>query len=131
MRASIVLILGVLIGCGGGGGTAPLDDRTYPDGITAEMVSAGERIYASVSCIRCHGARGRNGPYCPDLTDGTWLHGGKDIANLIRIITDGMPADSFKQATSQAEFAMNPRGGQSLTDSQIRNLAAYVWSLSP
>lgn len=108
----------------------------YPAPITAQLIAQGDSIYNSpnpqgqpMSCARCHGPRGDGGNNGPSLTTGPWLHGGRAHANLVRIITNGMPRDSINAAR---RFPMNARGGQqaNLTDTQISALAAYVWSIS-
>jgi mono/diheme cytochrome c family protein len=101
-----------------------------PAGVTPQLIAQGDSLFAARSCARCHGAAGVGGQNGPSLVAGAWLHGGRDYTNLVRIITNGMPRDSVKDATRR--FAMNPRGGGQtlLTDDQIRAVAAYVWSIS-
>lgn len=101
-----------------------------PAGVTPALIALGDSMFSVRACQRCHGPKGTNGPNGPDLTMGPWLHGGRDYANLVRIITDGVPRDSLKETTRR--FAMNPRGGGPvlLTDEQVKALAAFVWSIS-
>src|SRR4051794_1676976 len=40
-------------------------------------------------CVYCHGVAARGGMRGPDLTTGSWNHGGSD-AELARTITDGV-----------------------------------------
>ena len=106
-----------------------------PAGVTTQLIAQGDSIYNSptpqgqpMSCARCHGAKGDGGQNGPSLTTGPWLHGGRDPANLARIITNGLPRDSI---AATRRFAMNARGGPAnLGDAQIRALAAYIWSIS-
>src|SRR6185295_17226738 len=42
----------------------------------------------------CHGVGGRGGMRGPDLTTGSWNHGGAD-ADLVRTITDGVPGTAM------------------------------------
>jgi putative heme-binding domain-containing protein len=51
-------------------------------------------------CVYCHGVGARGGMRGPDLTTGSWNHGGSD-ADLVRTITDGvagtaMPPNNLK-----------------------------------
>jgi cytochrome c oxidase cbb3-type subunit III len=45
-------------------------------------------------CIYCHGVGARGGMRGPDLTAGSWTHGGLDV-DLFRTITDGVPGTSM------------------------------------
>lgn len=119
-----------------GAGPAAASAPAMPAGVTAQLIAQGDSIYNSptpqgqpMSCVRCHGPKGDGGQNGPSLTTGPWLHGGRDPANLARIITNGMPRDSI---AATRRFAMNARGGQqaNLSDAQIRAVAAYVWSIS-
>ena len=97
---------------------------------TPRMVAQGDSLYHSRSCARCHGADAKGAKNAPGLTSGPFLHMSGSYDEIVRIITNGMPADSIKDKSHQ--FAMRPRGGQPplLTDDQIRSIAAYVYSLS-
>jgi cytochrome c oxidase cbb3-type subunit 3 len=45
-------------------------------------------------CVFCHGVGARGGMRGPDLTTGSWTHGGAD-ADLVRTITDGVPGTAM------------------------------------
>ena len=45
-------------------------------------------------CVMCHGVGGRGGVRGPDLTKGTWAHGGSD-AELARTIRNGVPGTTM------------------------------------
>jgi len=70
------------------------------------------------ACAACHGVDGKGNQAigAPNLTDDIWLHGWGENA-IVAMINNGkinqMPAQEGK-----------------LTESQIRVLASYVWSLS-
>ena len=137
--ASVALAALLAAACGGGDSpTTPAQTESPnptpaivpPQGATVQMVRDGEAMFNGGSCQACHGIGGKNGPYGPDLTDGTWLQIGGTYPEIIAIITTGVPADRFKSPASRPQFWMFPRGGQSLTDEQIRSVAAYVWTLS-
>lgn len=78
-------------------------------------VNEGKRLFRWMNCGGCHGAGG-GGAYGPALMDGHWRYGHRldDIAATIR---DGRPNGM-------------PAFGQRLPDAQIRQLAAYVRSMS-
>jgi mono/diheme cytochrome c family protein len=94
------------------------------------MVAEGGVTFNTGSCARCHGTNGRNPTFGPDLTDNVFLHNSGSFEEIIEVITTGVPASRFRLPTSQAQFEMFPRGGMSLTDAQVRSVAAYVWTLS-
>src|SRR5947209_14556537 len=45
-------------------------------------------------CVFCHGVGARGGMRGPDLTTGSWNHGGSD-ADLARTIADGVPGTAM------------------------------------
>jgi putative heme-binding domain-containing protein len=65
-------------------------------------------------CVFCHGVSARGGMRGPDLTSGTWSHGGSD-AELVATITNGVPGT-----------AMPPN---KLTDEEIWQIIAYLRTL--
>ena len=80
----------------------------------AEHVEAGRALFAA-NCIACHLADA-TGKIGPNLTDQTWIHGGKaeEINNTIfhGVLVKGMPA-----------------WGMVLGPAKVASLAAYVHSL--
>lgn len=65
-------------------------------------------------CVFCHGIGARGGMRGPDLTTGSWSHGGSD-AELVRTITAGVPGTN-----------MPPNR---LTDDEVWQIIAYVRTL--
>jgi cytochrome c oxidase cbb3-type subunit III len=65
-------------------------------------------------CTFCHGVAARGGMRAPDLTTGSWSHGGSD-ADLARTISGGVPGT-----------AMPPNN---LTDDEIWQIVAYLRTL--
>jgi mono/diheme cytochrome c family protein len=110
---------------GGAGGTlgAP------PEGATAAMVAEGDSIFkglkATGTCFTCHGADGNGTPLAPSLTDATWLTGDGSYAFIQQRVKEGVP-----QPTAPYTAPMPPMGGATLTDEQVRSVAAYVYALS-
>src|SRR6266571_1542400 len=45
-------------------------------------------------CVFCHGVSARGGMRGPDLTTGSWSHGGSD-AEIARTISDGVPGTAM------------------------------------
>ena len=101
---------------------------SLPPGVTAEMITTGASLFNGMGlCMACHGpdAKGMGG-LAADLTDEEWTHA-KDGAYeaIVDQILKGLTADQ-----SSNGVAMPERGGSSLTDEQVRAVAAYVWTLS-
>ena len=65
-------------------------------------------------CVFCHGIGARGGLRGPDLTTGSWSHGGSDAA-LVRTISSGVPGTAMP--------------ANHLTDDEIWQIIAYVRTL--
>ena len=96
-----------------------------PEGVTPAMIEAGGKLFKGPAlCAACHGPEGK-GAVGPNLTDTLWLHSSGTYEEIVRQITDGVP-----QAKAKGGIMMPPRGGSTISDEQVRAVAAYVWSLS-
>lgn len=102
--------------------------RSLPGGVTLAMVAMGDSIFKKGSCQRCHGMDGKGNERGPNLTDGEWAQIGGSFAEIVNIVTAGVPKEKVKMPN--APFGMRPRGGTNLTDDQVRQVSAYVFSLS-
>ena len=89
-----------------------------PGAVTPADVEAGKAIYAQ-NCIGCHGAELKGG-IGPDLTDGTWIHGGT-LADIQGTITKGVPEKGMltwgpilgpQKVAQVAAFVHQAGGGQ-------------------
>lgn len=102
---------------------APKD--SLPAEVTPAVIAEGKKLFGGAGlCLACHGTDGKGG-IGPDLTDATWLHGTGTFAELIARIKSG--TDIGESKTGQI---MPPMGGATLSDGQLRAVAAYVWTLS-
>jgi mono/diheme cytochrome c family protein len=96
-----------------------------PEGVTQEMVTSGQAIYGGAGmCFACHGANGTGSPLAPALNESTWLHIDGSFDAIVGLIIAGVPTPMESPA------AMLPRGGSAITDEQVREVAAYVYSIS-
>lgn len=98
-----------------------------PAGTTAAMVAQGDTLFHGAGlCLTCHGADAKGLPGLgANLTDSVWLHSDGSYDAIVHQIETGVPANVSTSGT-----AMPARGGSSLTDDQVKAVAAYVWSLS-
>ncbi len=76
----------------------------------AETVRLGAVLFRQ-ECVFCHGVGARGGIRGPDLTTGSWVHGGSD-AELKRTITNGVPGTAMP--------------ANKLPDDEIRQILAYL-----
>jgi mono/diheme cytochrome c family protein len=96
-----------------------------PEGVTPSMVAQGASIFKGPGmCFACHGPAGK-GMMGPNLTDSTWIHSKGSYQEIVQQITTGVPAKQSKSGV-----VMPPRGGSAITDEQVKQVAAYVWTLS-
>jgi mono/diheme cytochrome c family protein len=96
---------------------------------TSKMVLVGDSLFNNNSCKKCHGIGGVGGKFAPDLTQGPWIQIAGEYADIVRIITNGVPPGGVRD-TVHHPFDMHPRGGSNFSDEQIRDIAAYVWTIS-
>jgi mono/diheme cytochrome c family protein len=104
---------------------APAKAQGVPEGATKEMVEKGNEIFHKAGlCYACHGqdAKGLVGP---NLTDDVWIHSKGTYPELIAQVTKGVTKEESKSGVP-----MPARGGSSISDDDVKAVAAYVWSLS-
>jgi mono/diheme cytochrome c family protein len=97
-----------------------------PEGVTQEMVAEGQTIFTGMgTCTICHGPDAKGTTLGPDLTDDQWLNTtGHNYDEIVAVVTNGV------QTPKQYPGPMMPRAGTSMTDEQVRAVAAYVYTLS-
>ncbi len=96
-----------------------------PEGATAADVSEGQKIFAATgNCFTCHGPTAGGTPLAPPLNDNQWLNIDGSFASLQTIINSGVPKPK------QFPAAMPAKGGAALTADQVKQVAAYVYSIS-
>lgn len=98
----------------------------FPEGVTAEMATAGQALFNQTVCWTCHGQNGIGTPLGPPFTDQEWINIDGSYDEIVRVIHEGVATP--KQFTNAG--AMPAMGGAQLTEDQMRELAAYVFALS-
>ena len=96
-----------------------------PAGATAADVAEGEKIFSGTgNCFTCHGAAGAGTGLAPALNDAQWLNIDGSFASIETIVNNGVPAPK------QFPAPMPAKGGAALSAAQVKQVAAYVYSLS-
>jgi mono/diheme cytochrome c family protein len=104
---------------------AAAQEAGAPAGVTPAAIAKGDTIYhKSGLCYACHGTNAEGG-VGPSLIDGEWLHGDGSYDMIVATVTAGIPADKAKKG-----IPMPPKGGSSISDEEVKAVAAYVYSLS-
>lgn len=97
---------------------------TPPEGATAEDITAGQQVFTSTgNCYTCHGPDAKGTQLAPNLTDSEWINIDGTFAAIQQNVRTGVPQPK------QHPAPMPPMGGATLTDDQVRQVSAYVWSL--
>ena len=93
--------------------------------ITPALVTRGDSVYHGPgNCYACHGTRGE-GLVGPNLTDSEWIHSKGTYEEIVTQINDGVPKEKSKTG-----IPMPPKGGSTISDEDVKAVAAYVLSLS-
>ena len=92
---------------------------------TSELIAQGDKIYhAAGNCYACHGSNGE-GLVGPNLTDAEWIHSKGTLDDIVAQVTHGVTKEESKSGV-----VMPPRGGSTISDDDVKAVAAYVYSLS-
>jgi cbb3-type cytochrome c oxidase subunit III len=103
---------------------APAAPATLPAGVTQEMAAQGQTVFSSTgNCYTCHGPDAKGTALAPDLTDGDWLNTDGTYSSIVQVIHSGVATPK------QYPAPMPAMGGAALSDEQVNQVAAYVWSL--
>ena len=119
--------LGLLVVLGLAATAVPARAQALPAGVTQDAVDKGKAIFTGAgNCYACHGqnAQGMLGP-TTNLVDHTWLHSDGSYQGIVGYIKKGVTKEESKSG-----IPMPARGGSNITDDQVNQVAAYVWSIS-
>ena len=105
--------------------TPPAEDSAGAAAVTPELIAQGEKIYQGAGlCYACHGSNAQ-GAVGPNLADSEWIHSKGSFEDIVEQVTKGVPKEESKTGVP-----MPPKGGSSISEQEIRAVAAYVYSLS-
>jgi mono/diheme cytochrome c family protein len=119
-----VLVLGGLAAWTGTAPGAVVEPRADYAAATAQDTLGRTIFLGKGTCSACHGTEGKGTMLAPDLTDDAWLNIDGSVAQIARVVKDGVAQPK------QHPAPMPPMGGAQLTDAEIQAVAAYVKSLS-
>jgi mono/diheme cytochrome c family protein len=90
-----------------------------------ELVAKGDALFhGSGNCYACHGGKGE-GLVGPNLTDAEWIHSKGGYDEIVAQIEHGVTKEESKTG-----IVMPPKGGATLSDDDVKAIAAYVHNLS-
>jgi mono/diheme cytochrome c family protein len=94
-----------------------------PPGATAAQVAQGQKVFATTTCLACHGEDGMGGDMAPALDTGTHLWTDGSLPQIHGIIEKGV------EKPKQFSGPMPPMGGAGLSPEDLAAVSAYVWAL--
>jgi cytochrome c oxidase cbb3-type subunit III len=103
-------------------GAAPLAAQaSAPDPV---LVARGDTVFHGPgNCYACHGLKA-TGAVGPNLTDAEWIHSKGTYEEIVAQILKGVPKEEAKSG-----IPMPPKGGSTISDGDVKAVAAYVYSL--
>ncbi|MDZ4862616.1 MAG: cytochrome c [Gemmatimonadota bacterium] len=105
---------------------APPPVPPRPPEVTDSAVARGHDLFhGSANCAACHGLEGVGTDSGAPLAQGIWMHGSDSYQGIVSRIVHGIP-----KKVSTRDTAMPMRGWITLTDAEVRDVAAYVWVIS-
>jgi cbb3-type cytochrome c oxidase subunit III len=124
-RSCLCLILGIVAIGGVSPAVAQSTAGDAAAAVTPAAVAKGDTIFHKNGlCYACHGSNAE-GTVGPNLTDAEWIHGDGSYESIMATVTAGVPKEKAKSG-----IMMPPKGGSSITDEEVKAVAAYVYSLS-
>jgi mono/diheme cytochrome c family protein len=104
---------------------APTNESSAAPAVTPDLIAQGDKIFhGSGNCYACHGTKAE-GLVGPNLTDAEWIHSKGTLEDIAAQVTHGVTKEESKSG-----IPMPPRGGSTISDDDVKAVAAYVYSLS-
>jgi cytochrome c oxidase cbb3-type subunit 3 len=95
-----------------------------PAGAAPALIARGDSVFHGPgNCYACHGSKGE-GLVGPSLIDAEWIHSKGTTEEIAAQIIKGIPKEQAKSG-----IPMPPKGGSSISDDDVKAVAAYVHSL--
>ncbi len=119
-RLGLLLTVAALAGAGQAEAQA-----AAPAAVTPAAIAKGDTIFHKAGlCYACHGSNAE-GAVGPSLTDAEWLHGDGSYDMVVSVVSAGIPQEKAKKG-----IPMPAKGGSTISDEDVKAVAAYVYSLS-
>jgi mono/diheme cytochrome c family protein len=123
MRARIIFLASAFLAL-----AIPLYGQTAAGGAgaaTPAMIARGDTVFHGPgNCYACHGSKGE-GLVGPSLIDAEWIHSKGTVEEIAVQVAKGIPKEQSKSG-----IPMPPKGGSTISDDDVKAVAAYVHSLS-
>lgn len=104
---------------------APASQPPAAAAVSPELIAQGDKIFHGAgNCYACHGSNAE-GLVGPNLTDAEWIHSKGTLDDIVAQVIHGVPKEESKSG-----IVMPPRGGGTISDDDVKAVAAYVYSLS-
>ena len=104
---------------------APAESTTAAASVTPELIAQGDKVFHGPgNCYACHGSNAQ-GSVGPNLMDAEWIHSKGSYDEIVAQVTKGVSKEESKSG-----IVMPPRGGSTISDDDVKAVAAYVYSLS-
>lgn len=93
--------------------------------VTPAAIAKGDTVFHTKgNCYACHGANAE-GTVGPNLTDAEWIHSDGSYDAIVKGVIEGVTKEQAKSG-----IPMPPKGGSTISDDEVKAVAAYVYSLS-
>jgi mono/diheme cytochrome c family protein len=104
---------------------APSKGGAGAGAVTPELIAQGDKVFHGPgNCYACHGSKAE-GSVGPNLTDAEWIHSKGTYEEIVAQVTHGVTKEESKSG-----IVMPPKGGSTISDEDVKAVAAYVYSLS-
>jgi mono/diheme cytochrome c family protein len=104
---------------------APASGPSAAVAVSPELIAQGDKIFHGAgNCYACHGSNAE-GMVGPNLTDAEWIHSKGTLEDIQAQVIHGVPKEESKSG-----IPMPPRGGGTISDDDVKAVAAYVYLLS-
>ncbi len=114
----------VLAALGAAPAAAQASAAAAPAPATPAVIAQGDSIFhGKGNCYACHGA-GAQGAVGPNLTDAEWIHSDGSYDAIVKQVTTGVAKEESKSG-----IPMPAKGGSTISDDEVKAVAAYVYSL--